>query len=97
MSSRHLEASCRINNGHRLTFGFCVNRLEEDTAQRQQQEKERREAAEKRQAELAAMSDEDKAAAEERRTLDSLNPQILRGQLSICHPNRLVLLGQTVC
>ena len=91
----HLEA---LSKGRRSPshVRLCVNRLEQDTAQRQQQEKERREAAEKRQAELAAMSDEDKAAAEERRTLDSLNPLILRGQLSISHPNRLVHLAQ-VC
>ena len=69
-----IEASRGLSNRQRSPshVRLCVNRLEEDTAQRQQQEKERREAAEKRQAELAAMSDEDKAAAEERRTLVTL-------------------------
>ena len=90
------DATRHLNNGRRRITDSLVRRLVEDAAQRQQQERERREAAEKRQSELAAMSDQDKAAAEERRTLDSLNPLILRGQLSICHPNRLVLLAQ-VC
>ena len=90
------DATRHLNNGRRRITYSLVRRLVEDAAQRQQQEKERREAAEKRQAELAAMSDEDKAAAEERRTLDSLNPQILSGQLGIYDPNSLVHLAQ-VC